>query len=58
MARLGTFELTGIAGTFSTGLYPGSLAPLNANEVLFNGVDKGGLVGLWDLTERRPERMS
>ena len=44
----GTFELTGIAGTFSTGLYPGSLAPLNANEVLFNGVDKGGLVGLWE----------
>ena len=44
----GTFEVTGIAATFSTGLYPVNLTPLNANEVLFNGVDKGGLSGLWE----------
>src|SRR3984957_6174874 len=43
----GTFEITGIAATFSTGLYPVNLTPLNANEVVFNGTDKSGLGGLW-----------
>jgi len=44
----GTFELTGIVGTFGTGLYPVNFKPLNANEVLFNGTDKSGLSGLWE----------
>ena len=44
----GTFEITGIAGTLSTGLSPVNLTPLNANEVLFNGTDKSGLAGLWE----------
>ena len=43
----GTFEITGIAATFSTGLYPANLTPLNANEVVFNGTNKSGLAGLW-----------
>ena len=43
----GTFEITGIAATFSTGLFPVDLTPLNPDEVLFNGTDKSGLGGLW-----------
>jgi ELWxxDGT repeat protein len=44
----GTFELTGIAATFPTGLYPVNLTPFNTDEVLFNGADKSGLAGLWE----------
>jgi ELWxxDGT repeat protein len=43
----GTFELTGIAGAASTGLYPVNLTALNANEVLFGGTDASGRDGLW-----------
>ena len=44
----GTFELTGIAGAASTGLYPVNLTVLNANEVLFGGADASGRDGLWE----------
>src|SRR5689334_7530970 len=44
----GTFELTGVAGAFATGLYPVDLQPYNADEVLFNGTDASGLSALWE----------
>ena len=44
----GTFELTGIAGAASSGLYPVNLTVLNANEALFGGADASGRDGLWE----------
>jgi ELWxxDGT repeat protein len=44
----GTFELTGIAGAPSIGLYPVDLVPFNANQTIFSGEDASGLVGLWE----------
>ena len=45
---VGTFELTGIAGAASTGLYPVDLSSFNANEEIFGGADVNSLVGLWE----------
>ena len=42
----GTQELAGIAAAATTGVDPTGMTVFN-NEVLFNGVDSGGLSGLW-----------
>jgi hypothetical protein len=43
---VGTFELTGVAGAPSTGLYPSDLTNYNG-EVLFTSFDASGADGLW-----------
>ena len=42
----GTFELAPIVGANASGLQPGNMANFNG-EVLFEGVNAGGLSGLW-----------
>ena len=42
----GTFELTGVAGSPTTGLYPSDLTNYNG-EVLFTSFDASGAGGLW-----------
>ena len=44
----GTIELTGIGGTFASGLGPVALVPYTADEVLFGGAGANGLYGLWE----------
>jgi ELWxxDGT repeat protein len=45
-AAAGTHELTGIAGTYGSGLYPSDLTVYNG-EVLFAGLDASGHYGVW-----------
>jgi ELWxxDGT repeat protein len=42
----GTFEVTGISGAGTAGIFPGDLTAFNG-EVLFNASDTAGNIGLW-----------